>query len=324
MVKIAVPQGLVWFALILVTACSGSSEPTERQHADDWRAEISSIKYGSTASEEDPIALRRIELAAEFLSQAAGVPVRVYQTSDYNGTVQALSAGQLQMASMGAGAYSNVDSQIGGLADPILAERNSYGQTGYYSTMIVRADSPYQSIEDLKGKTLAYVDFNSTSGYIYPRWKMDEQGINPDTFFGEAAMAGKSTQAVLALSNGQFDATIVNAHSGTPETGFSMGTIKRMARQGLIDEDEFRIVWTAGPIPRSPRVVRTDLPTEFQDLIRGALAAMPYDAPQAYAKMARLPGSHYRPVDRRFYEEIIEMRTKEIERHRRRAIGGEG
>lgn len=315
---------LIASAGLILAACSGSDKVVERRHADDWRAEVPTIKYGSSASEEDPIALRRVEMIRNYLSEATGVPVRVYETSDYNGNIQAIASGQTHMGSMGAGTYVNVHSQIGELAAPILVRRDAYGESGYYSTMIVRADSPYQSIEDLRGKTLAYVDFNSTSGYIYPRWKMREEGIDPDAHFADAAMSGGHTQAALALLSGQFDATIVNAHGGTPEAGFATGTVQNLARRGLINEDEVRVIWTAGPIPNSPTVLRTDLPQEAQDLIRGALAAMPYDDPEAYKSLARLPGTNFRPVDRSFFEEIIVMRAREIENHRERAIRGEG
>lgn len=314
--------GLIVFAIVTLVACSNDKEAAERSHPDDWRAELPIIKFGSSASEEDPIALRRVELVSGFLSNATGVPVKVYQTSDYNGNVQAISSGQTQMGTMGAGTYANVYSQIGDLAEPILVRRDAFGQAGYYSTLIVRADSPYQSIEDLEGKTLAYVDFNSTSGYIFPRWRMRDEGINPETFFAAAAMAGKHTQAVLALLNGQFDATIVNASGGTPELGFASGTIKRLARRGLVEENEFRTIWYAGPIPTSPYVVRTDMPQEARDLVRGAIAAMPYDSPEAFLSMGRLPGTNYLPVDHSFFEEIIEMREKEIANHRQLAING--
>ena len=314
--------GLGCLAAVMLSACSGPPEKAERQHPDDWRAEVQSLKFGSSASEDEPIALRRIHIVQEYLTEALDLPVRVYQTSDYNGNIQALSSGQVEFATMGGGSYANVDAQIGEKAEPILVRRDTMGLSGYYSTIVVRADSPYQSIEDLRGETLAYVDFNSTSGYIYPRWAMRNEGIEPETYFAQAAMAGGHIQSVMALSNGQFDATVVLANSGTPEIGFGNGTLKRLHRRGLIDENEYRVIWHAGPVPNSPYVVRTDLPIELRDLIRGALAAMPYDSPEAQASMARLPGSDYKAVSRDFYQDIIDMRLEEISSHRENAIGG--
>lgn len=311
--------GLLSILAVGLAACS--SEPSAELASDtgDWRDQVKVLKMGSKASEDDAIALRRVTRITELLEEATGIPVKVYQSNDYNGIIQAISAGQIDVSTMGAGSYANVHAQIGEDAVPILVRRDVYGASGYYSTIVVNSDSPFQSIEDLEGETLAYVDFNSTSGYIYPRWAMREEGIEPDTFFDRAAMAGGHIQSVMALSNGQFDATVVAANSGNPEIGFANGTLQRLARRNMIDMEDFRMIWAAGPIPNSPYVMRSDLPQELQDIVRGAIASLPYDSPEAQAEMGRLPGSDYRPVDASFFDLILEMRTTEIRRHRQLA-----
>lgn len=322
MVKIASWVGWIALAITMLASCSSNSEPSERQHADDWRAELPRLEMGTSASEDEPIALLRVKARQDFLEDALGIPVKVYQVSNYNGIIQAISSGQIHIATMGGGSYSNVHSQIGELAEPILVRRDSMGISGYYSSIVVKADSPYQKIEDLKGKSLAFVDFNSTSGYIFPRWAMRNQGIEPDDYFSEAAMAGGHIQSVMALENGQFDGTVVLASGGTPEIGFGTGTLKRLARRNIIELDDYRAIWYAGPLPNSPYVIRTDVPVELRDFVRGAMAAMPYEAPDTFRDMARLPGTAYKAVDRSFYTDLFEMRTEEIASHRKRAIGG--
>ncbi|MEL6829149.1 MAG: phosphate/phosphite/phosphonate ABC transporter substrate-binding protein [Pseudomonadota bacterium] len=311
--------GFCSLAALGLAACS--SEPTAELASDsgDWRDQVKTLKMGSKASEDDAIALRRIGLVQEVLEEATGIPVKIYQSNDYNGIIQALAAGQLDISTMGAGSYANVYAQIGDDAVPVLVRRDVFGASGYYSTIVVKADSPYQTIHDLKDQTLAYVDFNSTSGYIYPRWAMREEGIEPDIYFDRAAMAGGHIQSIMALANGQFDATVVAANSGTPETGFANGTLPRLARRGMIDLEDFRTIWAAGPIPNSPYVMRSELPQELQDIIRGAIASLPYDSPGAQVEMGRLPGSDYRAVDKDFFELIIRMRDTEIKRHRQLA-----
>lgn len=309
---------------LFTSACTGG-DVSATEHAassGDWRQGIKKLRMGSKASEEDPIAMRRSELIQSYLTDATGLPVKVYQGSDYNGIIQAMASGQIDIATMGAGSYANVHAQIGDDAEPLLVRRDTNGESGYYSTIVVRADSPYQSIHDLKGKSLAYVDFNSTSGYIFPRWSMRQQGIEPDDYFGDVVLAGGHIQSIMALQNGQFEATVVSANGGNPETGFGNGTIARLARRGMIDPDEYRMIWSAGPIPNSPYVVRSALPQELRDLLRGAIAAMPYDAPEAQAGMAQLPGADYRAISDDFFEEIFEMREREISQHRVRATSG--
>ena len=57
---------------------------------------------------------------------------------------------------------------------------NNDGTVGYYSVFYVRADSPYKTIEDLKGKNLGLVDPNSTSGNNVPRFLLNKLKIDPE------------------------------------------------------------------------------------------------------------------------------------------------
>ena len=82
---------------------------------------------------------------------------------------------------------------------------NHDGTIGYYSVFYVRADSPYKSIEDLKGKNLGLVDPNSTSGNNVPRFLLNKQKIVPETFFSHVTYTGSHENAVLALSQKTVD-----------------------------------------------------------------------------------------------------------------------
>lgn len=263
-------------------------------------------------SEDDPMITRRLTAYKTYIGKATGLPVKLYESSDYNGTIQALSSGQVDIATIAGGGYANVDAQIGELAQPILTVRQAEGDIGYYSGLLVMANSPYRSIQDLKGKTLGYVDFNSTSGYLFPRAVMREQGIDPDIFFGRSSFAGGHTQAVMALDNGQFDATIINMGGGDPKHGFTTGAHFTMARRGVVDLDDFRIIWTAGPIPNSAVVVRTDRPQPFIDAVRGAMAALPYDDPEVWRDIGQPDGAAFTAVTREHYAPIIKLRADDI------------
>jgi len=81
--------------------------------------------------------------------------------------------------------------------DAFVIDVNSDGSKGYYSVFYVMAKSPYQKIEDLKGKNLGLVDPNSTSGYNMPLYTLDKLGISPDTFFGKTQVTGSHENAVL-------------------------------------------------------------------------------------------------------------------------------
>jgi phosphonate transport system substrate-binding protein len=286
------------------------------QHARSDDGQMQQVRMAMMGSQNDPAIARRWIAFKAMIEHATGLPVKIYQSSDYNGTIQAMASNQVDVAAMAGGGYANLDAQIGKLAAPILTVRDAEGAIGYYSAIIVKRDSPYRSIRDLKGRSLGYVDFNSTSGYLFPRAKMREQGIDPDTLFGKTSFSGGHIQSVMAMQNGQFDAAIVEMLGGTPETGFSAGPYYTLARRGLINPKDFRIIWTAGPIPNSALVVRTDRPQSFIDTMRGAAAALPYDDPQTWSDIGQIDGSTYAAVDRSHYATIIKLRAEDIARRR--------
>lgn len=281
-----------------------------------WRAQVPILRVAAEGAVDDPDIARRWTSFEAYLEKAIGIDVEVIETSDYNGRVQALSSGQIDLAFLGGGSYANVDNQVGKLVAPIMVIRQAEGNTGYYSALLVRSESPYKTLQDLRGKALGYVDFNSTSGYLYPRFIMRKEGIDPETYFGKTFMAGGATQAVMSLANGQFDAAMINASGGTPETGFTTGSHFTMARRGLVDLEDFRVVWTAGPIPNSPFVVRTDRPQELIDVLRGALMVLPYDDPETWSDIGQAEGGNFAAVDRKFYEDVIAIRNQDIAERR--------
>lgn len=311
------------FAVALAVAglCACGGDAPEPAAQGDWRAGIKEIRMAVRGSEEDPTVAERWDAFRAVITRATGLPVRTFESSDYNGTIQALSSGQVDLATGGANSYANVYAQVGELVAPVLTARQAEGGMGYWSALMVRTDSPYRAIEDLKGKSIGYVDFNSTSGYLWPRQAMRTQGIDPDTFFGRSGFAGGHTQNVMALANGQFDAIIVNVGGGDPENGFSNGAHYTMARRGLIDLEDYRIIWAAGPMPNSPLMIRADRPQAMRDAIVGALASLPYDEPDTWIAIGQVAGGTYAAVDHAFYTEVVRLRDAEIAVRRG---GGEG
>jgi len=281
-----------------------------------WQSQMKHLRIAVRGDEADPSKTAGWGDFRQHIRDFTGLDPQTSEASDYNGVIQALSTGQVDYATMGGGSYANVDSQVGSKAVPFLTVRQAEGTLGYYTVLMVRASSPYRTLADLKGKKIAFVDFNSTSGYIFPRRTMRKQGIDPDAFFGEAIMAGGATQAALALVNGRVDAAMMLASAGTPETGFAAGADITLARKGLLKLSDLRTVWTAGPIPNSPFVIRTDRPKPFVDVMRGTLAILPYEKPKVWEETSQTAGSTFAPVNREFYAEIIDIRHDEVQSRR--------
>jgi phosphonate transport system substrate-binding protein len=69
-------------------------------------------------------------------------------------------------------------------------------------------------------------------------------------------------------------------------------------------------------MPNSPFVIRTDRPQAFQDVTRGAMAALPYESPQLMVELNLLEGSDFQPVTPADYQVGVDMRRAEIAERR--------
>ena len=303
---------LAGFLVALTLAACSAGDKSSSGDAPAMRE----VRMAVRGDEADATVAARWDAYKRAIERATLLPVKIFEASDYNGLIQALAAGQVDVAQYGANSYANTYAQVGDKVVPLLAVREAEGGMGYYAAMLVRADSPYQSIADLKGKSLGFVDLNSTSGYLLPRQTMRAQGMDPDTYFGKVGFAGGHPQAVMALMNGQFDAVITQVSGGDPETGFSTGAHFSLARRGLVDLAKLRIIWTAGPMPNSPIVMRADRPAGITDAIRGAIAALPYDEPDTWIEIGQTPGSVPAAVNHEVYAGVVKMREDEIAQRR--------
>jgi phosphonate transport system substrate-binding protein len=216
------------------------------------------------------------EVFAAELGKKLGVPIKVYMPTDYLGVVEALRSKTADLAFVHPAGYVFANREA---KAQIVAIDVWHGKTSYTSRFYVRKDSGITTLEGLRGRTIAFVDPGSTSGYVYPMVLLIKRGLvkdrNPKTFFKEAMYAGTHEAALLALLNGSVDA--VASFDLAPE-------------QYLKDKDKIdKLTYVAetDPIPEAGVVAREGLDPALVKKLYDALMA--FNAPQ------------YRPVLKDFY-----------------------
>lgn len=93
------------------------------------------------------------------------------------------------------------------IATPVI-----HGKPMYQSYLIVHKDSPYQTIEDLKGKTFAFTDPDSNSGSLVPRYWLKQLGTRPEDFFHSITYTYSHDNAIMAVAKQLVDAAAVDGH----------------------------------------------------------------------------------------------------------------
>ncbi|HSE05055.1 MAG TPA: phosphate/phosphite/phosphonate ABC transporter substrate-binding protein, partial [Methylomirabilota bacterium] len=122
----------------------------------------------------DPTALKEAgDAFARTLTEISGVPVRALVASDYAGVIEALRSKRVDLAFVHPVGYVLANREAG---CRILVRDVWGGKTAYTARFYVRKDRGLQRLEDLRGKTVAFVDPASSSGYIYPMVMLIKQG----------------------------------------------------------------------------------------------------------------------------------------------------
>lgn len=287
-------SAIVSTAVVLVLAWSLPAQ------AADWREKFKTIKIGCVTTETQAATITRFRPFADYMEKKLGVKVEVFTASDYAGIVQALSAGQIHLGRMGGAAYAagyiDSDKQI----EPLVMNIEQDGGRGYHSVLIVRADSPYKTLGDLKGKSMAWVDPNSTSGYLVPNAALRDAGIEPQKHFGRTLYAGGHEQAVLGVLKKNFD-------SGFTWTspGHKAGQFRMMIDRGLLNVDDLRIVWQSPLIANPLWAVSTNIPKEMRtDLLNLFLKLADEDMAMAEAA-AQGKTKGFEAVDHATYKTLV-------------------
>ena len=224
--------------------------------------EIKVLKMGLIPADDAEEMLRSYEPVKEYLSKELGIPVEIQVTSDYTAAIEAMRSKHIDMAWFGPFSYI-IAANVAGAEAIVNGVRRSDGKADYHSIIVARADSGIETLEDLKGKTFAFVEPASTSGNLIPRKMLIENGIDPDNDFEMSYYAGTHNAVEYAVANGKVDAGADSDNS-----------YDRMVEAGEVDPEVNIIIYKSPPIPGSPIAVRGDLPADLKQKIQNALVNM--------------------------------------------------
>ncbi len=287
-----------------------------------WAEQVPAIRVGLMGGENEADRLGRFDGLRRLLEETFRVPVRLMPASDYAGVMQALSARQIEFAGLGPSIYAAAWIDTNGGVEPILTTEQVDGSVSYVSVMMVRADSGITNIDQMRGRSLAWADPNSASGYLIPRFELRRAGIGvePGQHFGRTGFGGGHEQAVIAMLSRQYDAAVTWASGmGDINEGFSRGNTRAMVEKGMLRMSDVRIIWQSRPIQNGPITMRTDLPAAFREDITRFYLALPRTHPAIFEQIARGTGAGFREVRHSDYEVFVEMRREEAAARRRRS-----
>ncbi|WP_435170982.1 phosphonate ABC transporter substrate-binding protein [Falsirhodobacter sp. 1013] len=273
--------------------------------------EITGFNIGILGGENAQDRLANQECYRSAIEASLGVPVKIFTPADYDGVIQGLLGGTLDMAWLGASGYAKIYLTDPDAVTPVLVKQNQDGTIGYYSIGVARKDSGITSIEDMKGKVMGFGDPNSTSGYLIPNVELTQAGIDMEAgkYFSDVRFTGGHEQTIVAVNNGDIDGGVTYADGqGAWEDGYNTGALRKAADAGLVDMNDLVQIWKSKEIPEGPMVVRNALPEDVRTRVTDLTANLwETDADCAYG-VAGGEAKDFIPVTHEQYESIVEAR----------------
>ena len=227
---------------------------------------------------------------ADYLAKALGRPVKLRTVDTWEGLAKSLASGETDMALMGPWGYVLANHQAGAEAVATILYQ---GKPEYFAIMVTGPRSGIQKIDDMKGRTFAFGDKGSTSGYLIPSHEFQKRGIDPDKFFSRVVYT-KHQAIETQVTRGELDAGADYNRNRDA-----------MIAEGLIKAVDSRIIWTSDPLPNDAFAVSRDLAkdkTFVAKLVRALedigpmLKSQPHLLPSNYTGFVAKSNAYYKPI----------------------------
>ncbi|MBO6886117.1 MAG: phosphonate ABC transporter substrate-binding protein [Marivita sp.] len=278
--------------------------------------EITEFRIGLLGGENAQDRLNNNECLRADTEELLGVPTRLFAPADYNGVIQGLLGGSIDMAWLGASAYAAAYLEDEDAIEPVLVKTNLDGSFSYHSIGFARKDSGITSLEDMQGKVFGFGDPNSTSGYLIPSVEIPQATgatMESGDYFGEVKFTGGHEQTIVAVFNGDIDGGVTWADGlGNWEDGYNSGALRRAVDAGLVDMNELVEIWKSKPIPEGPIVLRTALPEDVKTKMVELMQTTLQEDQECLYGVAAGETAGFEPIGHDAYETIIAVRKAQM------------
>jgi phosphonate transport system substrate-binding protein len=278
--------GLMMLVVLSVAAGAGAQDAS-------WPKELT---FALLSTENAAEITRRWAPIIAQLEKDLRVRVKAVTATDYRGTIEALKFKKADIGHLGPKSYVEAATNNYANVEPVAQLQLANGSLGYRSCLIVHGESDMFSPEDMTGKTFAFNDPNSTSGYLVPSaFFMMEMGIDPQKYFSKVIFSGSHEASILAVANRKVEVASTN-----------LPDLQQLTRENKVPRGGLRVIWVSKLIPNDPIVVRKDLPVNLKSAVQESLVSMKSRNPEAFKEIGAWVGSFVAADDGK-YQVIREL-----------------
>ena len=217
----------------------------------------------------------------DYLAKETGARVELTVPTNYAAVVEAVASDRVDIAYFGGFTYVQASARAGAIP---LVQREK--DQAFHSVFITQPDSAVRSLADLKGRSFAFGDVNSTSGHLMPAYFMRQQGVDQGVI-EKAIYTGGHDATALAVANKKVDAGAMDEQ-----------VFARMSKEGKLSESQVRVFYTTPPFFDYVWAARRGLDHGMADAFKNAMLKLNQAGPEQQPILQLLNASKYvRAVD---------------------------
>lgn len=234
-------------------AAASNAAPTTADARANWPKKLT---FSVVPAEQNTDLSPTYKPLIDLLKEKTGIAIEFFQATDYNGVIEGMISGKVDLAEFGPFSYVLAKTNGADITPVGVMVSGATAPPGYQAYGVVRSDSTISGLSGFKGRKVCFVDPGSTSGYLYPAAGLLKAGIDPQKDVSPT-FAGGHDLSVLAIKDKTCDA------------GFAFDTMvdKTLVEKGSIKSGEIKVVWKSDIIPGSPFAMSNKLPANLRQLI---------------------------------------------------------
>lgn len=215
--------------------------------------------FAYSAVEAPQVYMKTFQPLMDALTQCTGKKVTYFPANSATALIEAMRSGRLHIADFSTGAVGFAVNMAG--AVPIVSFATDKGIFGYKVAAMVRADSPYKALADLKGKRVAHVAPSSNSGHLAPLVLFPAEGLKPIDDY-KPLMSGGHDKSVLGVMRGDYDMAPV-----------ASDILERMISRGEVKGSDVRLIFESQVFPTASFSIAHDLKPDLAKAIKSCMLA---------------------------------------------------
>jgi phosphonate transport system substrate-binding protein len=227
-----------------------------------WCPKDGPVRFGVEPYEATAVLAPLYDEFGKLLSAKLGCPVKIQITTTYTTEIEAMRQGKLEVAELGPFGYELAKKEVPGLAAVAQFGDDSGKPVTYWASIVTWKGSGINSLKDLQGKSFAFADTASTSGYLMPAYGMKSAGLDAKKDV-KGMFAGTHTASFEALRNHKVQAGELNSD-----------TLALAKLKGWWKEDDYVTLWRSKPLPLDAIVIDPKLKDPLRQHLVDALQSL--------------------------------------------------